>query len=79
MQSKLHRNVVYHSVEVLLFASMLVPLAIPKSLLILKEFWNTSDTNFMYRIAENFTRFNFRDFAKFAKFSFANFLHPSVL
>ena len=38
MQSKLHENVVYHGVEVLLLVSMLFLLAIPKSLLILMEF-----------------------------------------
>ena len=42
MQSELHRNVVHHGVEVLLLVSMLFLLAIPKSLLILKEFLYTS-------------------------------------
>ena len=42
MQSELHRNVVYHGVEVLLFVSMLFLPAIPKFLLILKEFLYTS-------------------------------------
>ena len=41
MQSELHRNVVHHGVEVLLLVSMLFLLAIPKSLLILKEFLYT--------------------------------------
>ena len=38
MQSKLHENVVYHGVELLLLVSMVFLLAIPKSLLILKVF-----------------------------------------
>ena len=42
MQSKLHGNVVHHGVELLLLVSMLFLLAIPKSLLILKEFLYTS-------------------------------------
>ena len=42
MQSELHGNVVHHGVEVLLLVSMLFLLAIPKSLLILKEFLYTS-------------------------------------
>ena len=37
MRSELHGNVVYHGVEVLLLVSMLILLAIPKSLLILKK------------------------------------------
>ena len=37
MQSKLHRNNVYQSVELLLLVPMLFLLAIPKSLLIFKE------------------------------------------
>ena len=41
MQSKLHGNVVHHGVELLLLVSMLFLLAIPKSLLILKEFLYT--------------------------------------
>ena len=41
MQSKLHWNVVYHGVELLLLVSMLSLLAISKSLLILKEFLYT--------------------------------------
>ena len=41
MQSDLHRNVVYQSVELLLLVSMLFLPAIPKSLLILKEFLYT--------------------------------------
>ena len=42
MQSELHGNVVHHGVEVLLLVSMLFLPAIPKSLLILKEFLYTS-------------------------------------
>ena len=42
MQSELHGNVVHHGVEVLLLVSMLFLLAIPKSLLILKELLYTS-------------------------------------
>ena len=42
MQSKLHRNVVHHGVELLLLVSMLFLLTIPKSLLILKEILCTS-------------------------------------
>ena len=42
MQSELHGNVVHHGVAVLLLVSMLFLLIIPKSLLILKEFWYTS-------------------------------------
>ena len=42
MQSELHGNVVYHGVELLLLVSVLFLLAIPKSLLILKEFLYTS-------------------------------------
>ena len=38
MHSELHGNVVHHGVELLLLVSMLFLLAIPKSLLILKEF-----------------------------------------
>ena len=41
MHSKLHGNVVHHVVELLLLVSMLFLLAIPKSLLILKEFLYT--------------------------------------
>ena len=37
MQSELHGNVAYHGVDLLLLVSMLLLLAIPKSLLILKE------------------------------------------
>ena len=43
MQSELHGKVVHHGVELLLLVSMLFLLAIPKSLLILKGFLNTSD------------------------------------
>ena len=39
MQSKHHGNVVHHGVELLLLDSMLILLAITKSLLILKEFY----------------------------------------
>ena len=42
MHSKLHGNVVHRDVELLLLLSMLFLLAIPKSLLILKEFLYTS-------------------------------------
>ena len=42
MQSELHGNVVYHGVEVLLLVSMLFLLAIPESLLMLKEFLYSS-------------------------------------
>ena len=38
MHSKVQGNVVHHGVELLLLVSMLFLLAIPKSLLILKEF-----------------------------------------
>ena len=41
MQSEPHGNVVHHGVEVLLLVSMLFLLAIPKALLILKEFLYT--------------------------------------
>ena len=40
--SELHSNVVHHGVELLLLVSMHFLLAIPKSLLILKEFLYTS-------------------------------------
>ena len=42
MHSELHGNVVHHGVELLLLVSMLFLLAIPKSLLILKEYLYTS-------------------------------------
>ena len=42
MHSELHGNVVHHSVELLLLVSTLFLLAIPKSLLLLKEFLYTS-------------------------------------
>ena len=42
MQSELHGNGAHCGVEVLLLVSMLFLLAIPKSLLILKEFLYTS-------------------------------------
>ena len=42
MHSELHGNVVHPSVELLLLDSMLFLLAIPKSLLIPKEFFYTS-------------------------------------
>ena len=41
MQSELHRNNVYQSVELLLLVSMLSLLAIPKCLLIFKEHFNS--------------------------------------
>ena len=44
MQSKRHGNVVHDGVQLLLLVSMLFLLAIPKSLLILKEFLYTSNT-----------------------------------
>ena len=43
MHGKLHGNVVHHGVELLLLVSMLFLLAIPQSLLILKEFLYTSN------------------------------------
>ena len=43
MHSELHDNVVHHGVELLLLVSMLSLPAIPKSLLILKEFLYTSN------------------------------------
>ena len=46
MQSELHRNMVYQGVELLLLVSMLFLPAIPKSVLILKEFLYTS--NYIY-------------------------------
>ena len=49
MQSELHGNVVHHGVELLLLVSMLFLLAIPKSLLILKEFLYTS----IYMLAQH--------------------------
>ena len=42
MHSELHSNVVHHGVQSLLLVSKLFLLAIPKSLLILKEFLYTS-------------------------------------
>ena len=39
MQSELHRKVVHHGVVVLLLVSMPFLLVIPKSLVILKEFY----------------------------------------
>ena len=42
MQSKLHGIVVYHGVELRLLVSMLFLLAIPKSLLTLKDFIYTT-------------------------------------
>ena len=41
MHSELHGNVVHHGIELLLLVSMLFLLAIPKSLLILKEYFYT--------------------------------------
>ena len=40
MQGELHGNEAYHGVELLVFVSMLLLLAISKSLLILKEFYS---------------------------------------
>ena len=48
MQSKFYRNVVYRGVELLLLVSMPFLLAIPKSLLILKEFCTLVCTVFAY-------------------------------
>ena len=48
MHSKLHSNVVHHGVELLLLVSMLILLAIPKSLLILKEFCTLVCTVFAF-------------------------------
>ena len=48
MHSKLHGNVVHHGGELLLLVSMLFLLAIPKSLLNLKEFLYTSLYSFAY-------------------------------
>ena len=42
MHNELHGNVVHHGVELLLRVSMLFLLAIPKSILILKEVLYTS-------------------------------------
>ena len=42
MHSEFHGNMVHHGVELLLLVSMLFLLAIPKFLLILKEFLYTS-------------------------------------
>ena len=42
IQGELYGNAAYHGVELLLLVSMLFLLAIPKSLLILKEFLYTS-------------------------------------
>ena len=42
MHSELHGNVVHHGVELLLLVSMFFLLAIPKSLLTLKDFLYTS-------------------------------------
>ena len=39
MQGELHGNVAYHGVELPFLASMLLLLAIPKSLLILRNFY----------------------------------------
>ena len=47
MQSELHGNVVHHGVEVLLLVSMLFLLAIPKSLIILKEICTLVLINFI--------------------------------
>ena len=49
-----HGNVVHHGVELLLLVSMLFLLAIPKSLLILKEFLYTSSfKNMRFIIQQN--------------------------
>ena len=48
MHNKLHDSVVHHGVELLLLVSMLFLLAIPKSLLFLKEFLYTSLYSFAY-------------------------------
>ena len=48
MHSVLHGNVVHPSVELLLLVSMLFLLAIPKSLLIPKEFYTLVCTVFAY-------------------------------
>ena len=48
MRSELHGNVVHHGVELLLLVSMLFLLAIPKSLLILKEFYTLVGTVFAH-------------------------------
>ena len=40
MQGELHGNLAYHGVELLVLVSMLFLLAIPRSILILKEFWH---------------------------------------
>ena len=45
MQSELHGNVIHHGVELLLLVSMLFLPAIPKCLLILKDFLYTSYDN----------------------------------
>ena len=42
MQDELHGNVAYHGVELLVLVSMLFLLAIPNSILTLKEFLYTS-------------------------------------
>ena len=48
MHSELHGNLVHYDVELLLLVSMLFLLAIPKSLLILKEFYTLVCTVFAY-------------------------------
>ena len=48
MQSKLHWNVVYHDVELLLLVSVLFLLAMPKFLLTLKEFWGAEGTPILF-------------------------------
>ena len=49
MQSELHRNNVYQSVELLLLVPILFLLAIPKCLLIFMEnFYYTSDSNYEF-------------------------------
>ena len=56
MQSELNINVVHHGVEVLLLVSMLFLLAIPKSLLILKEFCTLVCTAFAHPIDFGYIR-----------------------
>ena len=52
MQSKLHRNVVYHGIEVLFLVSMFFLLAIPMSLLILKELLCSSSYSPSHRVLQ---------------------------
>ena len=48
MQDELHGKVAYHGVQLLLLVCMILLLAIPKSLLILKEFYTLVYTVFAY-------------------------------